>query len=157
KRLHVAAFVAIGILQTDIENMRAAPYLKASDLGRFFDLALGDKPLELAAAEHVGALADHDRPRAVVDYQRLDTRDHAAFDVRDLAPPMPRGHRAERPDVRGRRPAASPEQVDPARFDKALELVRQHDWCFVITQFLVREPRVGHAGDRKAAEGGERA
>ena len=74
----VGHLVAIRILQAYVEDVRAAAHLHAPDFGRFLDLALRDQPLELAAAEHVGALADDHGARVVVDDQSLDARDDRA-------------------------------------------------------------------------------
>ena len=72
----VRHLVAIRILQAYVEDVRAAAHLHAPDFGSFLELAVRDQPLELAAAEHVGALADDHRPRVVVDHESLDAGDH---------------------------------------------------------------------------------
>ena len=72
KTRDVGHLVAIRILQADVEDVRAAAHLHAPYFGCFLDLAVRDQPLELAAAEHVGALADDHRPRVVVDNESLD-------------------------------------------------------------------------------------
>src|SRR5208282_4905029 len=75
---HIGHFVAVGILQAHVEHVGAAPHLPPSDFGRLVDFALADQPLELAAAEHVGPFADHNRPRVLVDDQRFDSRNDRA-------------------------------------------------------------------------------
>ena len=70
----VVDFVAVRILKVDVDDLRAAAHLRAADLGCFLEFALRDQPLEFAAAEHVGALADDHRARALVDDQRFDSR-----------------------------------------------------------------------------------
>ena len=73
KARDVRHLVAIGILQAYVEDVRAAAHLHAPHFGGFLDLALRDQPLELAAAEHVGPLADDHGPRVVVDDESLDS------------------------------------------------------------------------------------
>ena len=75
---HVLDLVAVGILQADVDDVGAAPHLRAADFRRLLEFALRDQPLELAAAQHVGALADDHRAGGVVDNQRFDPGDHRA-------------------------------------------------------------------------------
>ncbi len=72
----VRHLVAIRILQAYVEDVCAAADLHAADFGSFLDLAVRDQPLEFAAAEYVGALANDHRPRVVVDDESLDARNH---------------------------------------------------------------------------------
>ncbi len=58
KRVGVGRLVPVGILEADVDDLGAALDLRARDLGRGVELPVGDEPLELPAAEHVGALAD---------------------------------------------------------------------------------------------------
>ena len=53
-------------------------HLQPSDFRSLLELALRDQAFELAAAQHVGALADDHRTCIVVDHQRLDSRDDRA-------------------------------------------------------------------------------
>ncbi len=139
--LTFGAFVAIGILHADVEDVRAAPHLQASDLGGFLDLAGRDQPLEFAAAEHVGPLADDHRARALVDSQRLDSRNHRALEIDAISRRPPLDHRGERPDMRRRGPAASADQIDPARVNEALELMFEHLRRLVVVAALRRAGR----------------
>ncbi len=94
KARDVGHLVAIGVLQAYVEDVRAAAHLHAADFGGFLELAFRDQPLELAAAEHVGPLADDHRARVVVDHQRLDSGDDRAPDASSaLADACPRPHR----------------------------------------------------------------
>src|ERR1019366_1093581 len=85
KACDIRHLVAIGILQAYIEDVRAAAHLHTSHFGSFLELAVGDEPLELAAAEHVGPLADDHRPCVVVDDESLDSGNHRAPDGRALS------------------------------------------------------------------------
>ena len=70
--LNVLHFFAVGALQADVHDMRAAFHLPPRDFGGFFPLLGGDKILEEARADYVGALADDQRTSAVF---RLDDFD----------------------------------------------------------------------------------
>jgi hypothetical protein len=63
----VVLLVAVGVLQTDVEHVRAAAHLRAPDFRGLVDLASRDQLLELAAAEHIGPLTDDHRTRVLVD------------------------------------------------------------------------------------------
>ncbi len=154
---HVGSFVAVGILKAYVKHVRAAPHLVPSDFRGLFDLALGDEPFELAAAEHVGALANHDRARALVDYQRFNSGDDRAAQRGNFAPPLALEHLRQDANVLGRRPAASANHVDPAGVDEALELAREHLGRFIVTSFFVGKSGVRHACDRKTRDSGQRA
>ena len=99
-----------------------------------------------------------DRPRAVVDHQRLDSaRPPSAAAVRNPRRCCPSTICASSADMLGRGPAASADQVDPSLLDEALDFRGQHLRRFVVMPLLVGQSRVGHAGDREAADFRQRA
>ncbi len=59
ERWDVGHFVAVGALETNVDDVRAAFHLAPRDLGGFFPKFRGYKIFELARANYVGALADH--------------------------------------------------------------------------------------------------
>ena len=130
--------------------MRAAPHLQPPDFSRLLDLALRHETLEFAAAENVGPFTDHHRACAFVDHQSLDAGDDRSLRPRNFTPLAPCRHRGQRLDVRRRRPAASPNQVDPSGLDETFELARKNLRRFVVMPLFVGQSGVGHACDRDA-------
>ena len=137
KARDVRHLVAIRILEAYVEDVRAAAHLHAPHFGSFLDLALGDQPLELAAAEHVGALADDHRARVVVDDERLDAGDDRAPDGRALARPFARHRFHQQPDMLRRRPAASADQIDPTVFGEARDFSCEHLGRLIVMSFFI--------------------
>ena len=78
------------------------------------------EPLELAAAEHVGALADEDGPVVHVDLEQLDARRRASCcGSATRRGFLPAAAAASAADVRRRRAAAAADDVDPALVHEA--------------------------------------
>ena len=72
----VVQFVAVGVLQVDVDDLRAALHLPPRDLARLFVLLGRDQPLELPRADLVRALADDQRPVVVVRFDEVDAGEH---------------------------------------------------------------------------------
>ena len=70
---NVLDFVAVGALQANVNDMRAAFHLAAGDFGGFLPLLRGHEFFEFARADHVRALADDQRPRAFFGLDDLDS------------------------------------------------------------------------------------
>jgi hypothetical protein len=87
ERFDVRDLVAVGVLQADVDDLRAAAHLGAADLGGGLVVAASDELLELARAEHVGALADEERPVVGGELDGLDAGDERALVMRDRARP----------------------------------------------------------------------
>ena len=77
--LHVADLIGVGVAEADIDEVGARLDLGPGDLGGLLPLLVHDQPLELAAADDVGALADDQRPARLLALDVLD-----AADVGDL-------------------------------------------------------------------------
>src|SRR6185295_4923515 len=66
ERRNVLDLVAIGRLQTDIDDMRAVADLAPRNLARFFPFLAGDQVLEEPRTNDVGPFADDQRSAGVV-------------------------------------------------------------------------------------------
>src|SRR6185437_9265760 len=76
---HVLEFVALGALEADVNDMRAAFHLAAGDFGGFLPLVGGDEIFEQARADYVGAFADDERAGAVFGFDDLDAGIYGAM------------------------------------------------------------------------------
>jgi hypothetical protein len=155
--LDVGRLVAVGVLQADVDHLRAAADLRPADLGGALPVAGGDQLLEGAAAEHVGALADEQRPVVVGQLDRLEAGDQRAVVVRQGPRRPPRRQLGQRRDVRRRGAAAAADQVEPAGVEEAAEDAPEVLGALGVAAVLVGQPGVGHAGDAGAGELGQRA
>ncbi len=70
--IDVVQLVAVGVLQVDVDDLRAALDLASRDLAGLFVLLFGDQPLELARADLVRALADDERAVVIVGLDEID-------------------------------------------------------------------------------------
>ena len=69
---NVFLLIALRALQAHIDDLRAAAHLPPRDLAGLFPLLFRHQILEQPRADHVGSLADQQRPRAVFRLNRLD-------------------------------------------------------------------------------------
>ncbi len=157
ERVRSSDLVAVGILQADVDDMGAAAHLRAADFGRLLELALADQPLEFAAAQHVGALADDCRARGLVNHQRFDSGDRRAQRRRGNPRAAPVHHLREQANMLGRGSAASADHVEPSLFDEPLDFGGENFRRFVVMPLFVGQSGVRHAGDREAADFRQRA
>ena len=129
-------------------------HLPARDLGGLFPLLLGHHVLEQARADDVGALADDQRPVALLGLHQFDAGVVGA--VRDCSG-----------TARGRLPSAicamarmcaavvpqqPPTMLSQPLIDEALELRRQRVGRLQVLALLVRQPGVGIAGDARRGD-----
>ena len=143
ERRDVLDLVAVGALQADVDDVRAVLHLPARDLGGLFPLLLGDQVLEQPRADHVGALADDQRPVALVGLHQFDAGIVGAMRGAPAARRgcLPVDHLRDRADVRGRGAAAAADDVEPAVVDEALELRRERLRRLAVLALLVRQAR----------------
>ena len=139
-----------------INDLRAVFHLFAADIQRRRVIAFHDQTLEARRAGHIGALADVDEQRIVINGQRLQTGKPAGRgDVRDSAR-RKAGHRfRHRADMLRARAAAAADDVQEAAFRPFPDL-RSH----VFRRFVVAAEGVGQAGvrvrvDAAGGDGGE--
>ena len=157
KAFHVADLVAVRILKADVEDLAAGLDLSPAHLGRGLVLAGLDELLELAAAEHVGALAHEDGPLGLGELDGFEAGDEAAAVVRDR-PRLPaldqlhQGHHVGRA-----RAAAAAHEVKPAGVEETGEDALEDVRPFGIAPLLVWQAGVGHAGHAGPADFGEGA
>ena len=124
--------------------MRAVPNLVASDLGRLVDVTFTDEPLETAASEHVGALANENRPRVLVDGQRLKAGNDGGGWVSRHARRPPLDDSAHPLGVFRDGSAAASDDIDPARVHERAEHGRYVVGHVVIDSVLIRQTGVGN-------------
>ncbi len=107
ERWNVLFLVALRALQAHVHNLSAAAYLPPRNLAGLFPFFFRDQVLEQARADHVGALADQQRPRAVLRFNRFNAGIERAMRFRWLrARPLALGHLSNRANVLLSRPAA---------------------------------------------------
>ena len=150
--LDVLRLVAVGVLEVDVDELRAGLDLRAADLGRLLELLFLDEPLELAAADLVGPLADDERPGRLLALDVVDARDvrpHRGGRTARL--PSLRGLR-DLADVLRRRSAAAADDVDPALLDEAGERAGDHRGRLAVLPVLVGQAGVRVAADRARRE-----
>ena len=100
ERRNVVHFVAIGALQADVHDVRAAFHLPPRDFGGFFPLFGRHQILEQARADHVGALADDQRPRAFFGFDHFNPGINRAMIRLGRSPRLfPFGHLRDRANV----------------------------------------------------------
>ena len=153
----VGHLVAIRVLQAYVEDVRTATDLHAPNFGGLLDLAVRDQPLELAAAKHVGPLADDHRTRIVVDDERFDSGNHRAPQRRSFARTLASHRLHQQPDVLRRRAAASADQVDPSILGEARNFPGEHRGRLIVMPLFVGQTRIRHACDKKFRDAGQSA
>ena len=153
---HVLGLVAVGVLQADVEQMRAAADLTAPDLRRLFDSPFVDQAAELAAAEYVGALANQDGARVLVHDEGVQAREPRAGRRAEGARGLRLGGAANALDMAGHGTAAPAEDVDPAVDGEPFENGGDHLRRLVVVAVLVGQARVGETGDGEAGDRGQR-
>ena len=153
----VGHFVAVGLLGGDVHQVRPPLDLRPRDLRCLVPLLQGDQVAELLRSEHVGALADDDRPDVVADLQRIHAGECAPETRRDRARREAGGDLRQPGDVPPVRAAASAQEVQPPVLAEARQGPRQHLRGLQVAAVLVRQARVRHAGDAGPRQLGERA
>ena len=147
KLVHILQFVAVGIGETGVDDMRAVANLLAGDFGGLFVFALGDEAFEFTAADDIGALADHNGPFFRRNFKIFDAGDMESRGALRIARPAIRDGFGDGFDILGRRSAASAEDIDPAVLREASENGGDIPGRFVVTAFFIRQTGVGHAAD----------
>ena len=148
KELHdVGRLIPVRVLETHVQHMGAVPHLPSADLRRFLEPLTRYQPLEPATAQHVGAFADHRRPRVLVHHHGFDAR-HPRFHRRFGDPRTLAGHRVDQmTDVVRSSAATAAGDVEPSVGCEPFQGGRQHLRSFVVVAVFVRQPRVRHAGN----------
>ena len=142
ERWNVVDFVAVGALETNVHNVRAALHLTACNFGGFFPLFGGDEVLEEARADNVGPLADDQRPRGFFGLDHLDARiDGAVVRLWQRTRSFRSRHLRDRADVFFCGSAAATDDVQPAPFDEPVQLLRKRGWRFAVESIFVRAIR----------------
>src|SRR6266478_6088812 len=158
KRGNVFLFVALGALQANVYDVRAAADLAAGDFAGFFPLFFGDEVFEEARADHVSALADEQRARAVFSFDGFDTGiDGTVLFRGTLARLFALGHLRQGANMLLGGAAAAADEIQPAVIDEFLELGGQRGWRLEVLALFVGQPGVGIAGDEFAGELAQRA
>ena len=144
--------VALGGLQADVDDLRAALDLAARDLGRLVPVAGRHQVAELPRADDVGALAHQQRPVVGGGLDQLDAGERRAprAAAAVAAGAAARDHPRDRRDVVGGGAAAAADDVDPAGVDEAFEGGGQARRGLRVAAVLVRQPGVGEARHRAA-------
>ena len=149
----VGGLVPVGVLQAHVENVRPVAGLPTADFGGLLELALVDETAEAAAAQHVGALADHGRAELVVHQQRVDSRYAGVVGFDDLPGRFALRRLAQQVDVAVDGAAATADQVHPSGIDEAAQGLGHGLRRLVVLAVFVGHARVGHAGHREAGDG----
>src|SRR6185437_3891855 len=150
---HVLEFVALGALEADVNDMRAAFHLAAGDFGGFLPLVGGDEIFEQARADYVGAFADDERAGAVFGFDDLDAGIYGAMiRLRCEARQFALGHLRDGANVLLRGATAAADDIKPAAIGEALELLGERRGRLGVEALLVWQAGVGIAGDRARGE-----
>ena len=136
--LHVGDLIAVGVLQTDVQHLAAAPDLRSTHLGGGFVLPCGDQALELPAPQDVRALADQERPVVVGQLHRLESGHPRTLVVRQRARPPTRHRLDEGRDVRFGGAAAATDQVEPPGLEEAADHLPEEVGALRVLALLVR-------------------
>ena len=148
--VHRGLLVALGGLQADIDDLRAALHLAAGDLGRFVPLAGVHELPKLLRANDVGALADQQRPVVLVGLDQVDARVDGlplpSLCQRPRFPPL--HHAGYRRDVGVGGAAAAADEVQPSGVDEARERGGQAFRRLRVASVLVRQTGVWKARHR---------
>ena len=158
KRRNVFYFVAVGALQANVNDVRAAFHLAAGDFGGFFPLFGGDQTLELARADYVGAFADDQRPRAFFRLDHFDAGiDGAMIRIGRTARLFAFGHLRDGANVLLGGAAAAADHIQPAAIDETVKLLGERIGSFLISAFFVGQAGVRIAGDEAICQRLQRA
>ncbi len=149
KAVDVGQLVAVGVFEVDVDDVRAALDLGAGDLGGFLEFLVGDETLERARADFVGAFADDERAVVVGGLDEFDAGVPGFARRAECARRLPVDHLRDGLDVCGRGAATAADDVEPAVFHEALQCGGEGGRRFEIQTFLVRQSRVGIAGDAR--------
>src|SRR5215472_16529976 len=125
ERRNVFFLVALGALQADVDDVRAAFDLAAGDFRGLLPLFLGHQIFEQARADHIGTLTHEQWACAVLGFDGLDTGIDGAMSFgRADARLFALDHLRERTNVLFGSAAAATDDVEPTVTDEFLELRR---------------------------------
>src|SRR5579872_2655304 len=128
--------------------MRAVADLPPRDFGSLFPLLLRDQVFKQPGADHIGALPNDQRTVAILGLDEIDASvKRAVWFVlarawRFALHPLRYGA-----DMLGCGATAAADEVQPAVIGEFFQLRRERLRRFQIFPILVRQPRVGIAGD----------
>ena len=120
KPVDVAQLVAVGILEIDVDDVRAALDLRARNLSRFLEFLVRNQPLKSARANFVGAFANDQRAVVVRCLNEFDAAVPGLALRAEFARFLALDHLRDGLDVRRRRPATPADKIEPTIFDKPL-------------------------------------
>ena len=155
--VYVIQLVAVGVLEIDVADLRAAFHLLARYLCRLFVFLFGDKAFELARAYFVGPLADDERALVVARLDKIYARKESPVMLLVNARALAFDHLGELAYVRRGSPATAAHEIYPAVIDESLERRGQAFGRFEIDAVFVRQPRVRYAGDARLGQRGDDA
>jgi hypothetical protein len=137
--------------------MRAAFHLPACDFGGFLPLFRGDEFFELARADHVGAFADDQGPRAFLCFDHVDAAvDGPMARTRRVAGDFLFRHLSDGANVFLRGSTAAADDIQPAALDKAIELLSESGGSLLVQPLFVRKASIWVAGNEPICQGLQR-
>ena len=148
KRGHGLLGIEHGFVHVDVDDLRAVFHLLPRHGKRRFDFAAENQFRESGRARDVRALANVDEARIRPQHQRFEaTEPRVALRRREHVRRNTAHGLGNRPDVRGRRPAASAGDVQPAVRRKVTQIGGHSLGRFVESAKRVRKPGIRVATD----------